>query len=187
MTDPIIQIHHQDESLEYKDIKEAIVAVVKEDNQNFLFIKIDTEEIEFTGEQMAEFEKQDKYPLISTFNFVNIELEGYPVDFASPTWLLDNTLRFKEGWINNDNETIAYATLYIRAHFEIKDNTIRLLKQGEAFILEWTGVTKDINYYDETAKPNSIFIRTAVQLKSYSSVDNYYEIEYRSKLKNDAK
>ena len=187
MTEPIIQINHQDELLEYKDIKEAIVTVVRENNQNFLFIKIETEEIEFSNEQMAGFKKEDKYPLISTFNFVNIELEGYPVDFASPTSLVDKPLKFNEGWIEGDNETTAYATLYIRAHFEIKDNTIRLLKQGEAFILEWTGVTKDINYYDETAKPNSIFILTAVQLKSYSSVDNYYEIEYRSKLKNDAK
>jgi hypothetical protein len=139
-----------------------------------LFIKIESEEVSFSEKQIQEFERADKYPLLYTFNFASFELENQPVDVNSVEQLVGKTLEF-EGDSNS--------TLCIRHHLEIgNNNNITVERTNEGYVLMWTGITDDINYYDGRAKPNSIYIKTPVQLKTYPSVDQYYEMEYRSKI-----
>jgi len=173
MSTSLITIQQQDETLHYSSIKEALIGFVKEGETGLLFIKIETAAITFSKEQIKEFEREDKYPLLYTFDFASFELENQPVDVNGVEQLVGKTLEFDGG--HN-------AILYIRHHLEVRDNKIVVERIGEDYILTWTGITDDINQYDDRARPNAIYIKTPVQLKIYDSVDQYYELEYRSKV-----
>lgn len=180
---PIIKIEHQEEVLEYKKIKEAILTIINKAGQDYLFIKIESDYVDFTEKEREEFSRSEKAPLLFTFDFVNIELEGFPVNFNDPDLLLPDSLEFEDGSVESEQGNARYATLYIRHHLEIRKNNISLAKEDGSYILTWSGIVDDINYYDEKAKPNNIYINLPIAVKKYDSVDQYYQIEFRDKLK----
>lgn len=169
MTTSIFKIEHQDETLSFDTMKEALVGFVKvNEAKGLLFVKVETEEVSFSRKQIKEFERLDKYPLIYTFNFAIAEVENQPVEVSNLEQLIGRTLEFE-----SDGEAI----LYVRAHFDISQNKLLIEQEGENYILTWTGVTDDINYYDERAKPNRIYVRTPIKLMQFDSADEYYELE----------
>ena len=169
MKTPHFKIEHQDETLSFDSIKEVLVGFVKvNEAKGILFVKIETEEVSFSDEQIKEFERLDKYPLSYTFDYAIAEVENLQVDIGELKHLIGKSIQF---------ESDGAAVLYVKAHFDINENKILIEQEGDEYVLTWTGVTDDINYYDERAKPNRIQIRTPIKLMEFGSADEYYEME----------
>lgn len=170
---PLFTIGNEENTLAFTHLKEALVGFVNQGASGLLFIKIMTEEKIFTREQLLEFESANSYPLIYTFNSASAELEDLSVRAERVEDLIDKILPL---------DGTGHAMLYVKHHLEIRDNKILLSRNEHGFLLTWTGITNDFNHYDDKAKPSKLYIQTPVVVKTYESVDQYYEVEYRNKL-----
>ncbi len=56
----------------------------------------------------------------------------------------------------DEEEEDHLAMIYYSDHDVLDDNEIKIVsKKGQAYEVQWTGTTKDVNHYDESSKPKT--------------------------------